>query len=94
MNHDSNNDLLHARYHSLPPLSPPHKPTHMDHSCDAIPYYCKPTPTIPQMEDRHERRVFTDKAERVVNQVLAAALTVLAVVFVCGLMYKAFVWGH
>jgi hypothetical protein len=54
----------------------------------------KPTPTIPQMEDRHERQVFADKAERVVNQVLAFALTVLAVVFVGGLMYKAFVWGH
>jgi hypothetical protein len=54
----------------------------------------KPTPTIPQMTDRHEREVFTDKAERVVNKVLAFALTVLAVVFVGGLMYKAFVWGH
>jgi hypothetical protein len=54
----------------------------------------KPTPTIPQMEDRHERHVFTDKAERVVNQVLAFALIVLAVVFVGGLMYKTFVWGH
>jgi hypothetical protein len=46
------------------------------------------------MKDRHERQVFTDKAERVVNQVLAFALTVLAVVFVGGLMYKTFVWGH
>jgi hypothetical protein len=54
----------------------------------------KPTPTIPQMEDRHERHVFTDKTERVVNQVLAFALTVLAVVFVGGLMYKTFVWGY
>ena len=67
-----------ARYHGFPPLSPPHKPT----------------PTIPQMEDRHERQVFTDKAERRVNQVLAFALTVLAVVFAGGLMYKTFVWGH
>jgi hypothetical protein len=54
----------------------------------------KPTPTIPQMEDLHERQVFTDKAERVVNQVLAFALTVLAAVFVGGLMYKTFVWGY
>ena len=54
----------------------------------------KPTPTIPQMEDRHARQVFTDKAERMVNQVLAFALTVLAVVFVGGLMYKTFVWGY
>jgi hypothetical protein len=54
----------------------------------------KPTPTITQMADKHERQVFTDKAERVVNQVLAFALTVLAVVFVGGLMYKTFVWGH
>jgi hypothetical protein len=46
------------------------------------------------MEDRHERHVLTDKAERVVNQVLAFALTVLAVVFVGGLMYKTFVWGY
>ena len=63
----------------MPPLTP-HKP--------------KPTPTIPQMEDRHAREVFTDKAERRVNQVLAFALTVLAVVFVGGLMYRIFVWGH
>jgi hypothetical protein len=56
--------------------------------------YRQPTPTIQQMEDRHERQVFTDKAERVVNKVLAFALTVLAVVFVGGLMYKTFVWGH
>jgi hypothetical protein len=62
---------------------------------NAIPPLSKPhTPTIPQMEDRHERQIFTDKAERVVNQVLAFALTVLAVVFVGGLMYKTFVWGH
>ena len=54
----------------------------------------KPTPTIPQMEGRHERQVFADEAERVVNQVLAFALTVLAVVFVGGLMYKTFVWGY
>jgi hypothetical protein len=54
----------------------------------------KPTPTIPQMSDLHERQVFTDKAERVVNQVLAFALTVVAVLFVGGLMYKTFVWGH
>jgi hypothetical protein len=56
--------------------------------------YRNPTPTISQMEDRYARQVFTDKAERVVNQVLAFALTVLAVVFVGGLMYKTFVWGH
>ena len=65
----------------MPPLTP-HKPKPT------------PTPTIPQMEDRHERQVFTDKAERMVNQFLAFALTVLAVAFVGGLMYKALVWGH
>ena len=65
-------------HYNMPPLSPPHKPT----------------PTIPQMEDRHERQLFTEKAERVVNQVLAFALTVLAVVFVGGVMYKTFVWGY
>jgi hypothetical protein len=46
------------------------------------------------MEDQHERQVFTDKAECVINKALAFALTVLAVVFVGGLMYKTFVWGH
>ena len=68
-------------YNGMPPLTP-HKP--------------KPTltPTIPQMKGRYARQVFTDKAERVVNQVLAFALTVLAVVFVGGLIYKTFVWGH
>jgi hypothetical protein len=54
----------------------------------------KPTPTIPQMEDRHERQVFTDKVECVVNTVLAFALIVLAAVFAGGLMYKTFVWGY
>ena len=54
----------------------------------------KPTPTIPQMKDRHARQAFTDKAERMVNQVLAFALTVVAVLFVGGLMYKTFVWGY
>jgi hypothetical protein len=106
MNNDSNNDL--ARYHGFPPLTP-HKPTQLnfaksgfitnqiinepDVDYDILSPH-KPTPTIPQMEDRHERQVFTYKAERVVNQVLAFALTVLAVVFVGGLMYKTFVWGH
>jgi hypothetical protein len=65
-------------YNGMPPVSPPHKPT----------------PTIPQMEDRHERQVFTDKAERVVNKVLKIAIIILAAVFVGGLMYKTFVWGH
>jgi hypothetical protein len=57
-------------------------------------YATPPTPTISQMEDRHELQVFADKAERVVDQVLAFFLTVLAVVFVGGLMYKTFVWGY
>jgi len=90
------------KYHSLPPLTP-HKRTTVEiqESVDAkrnelaamLNAY-EPTPTIPQMEDQHERQIFTHKAERVVNQVLAFALTVLAVVFVGGLMYKAFVWGY
>jgi hypothetical protein len=56
--------------------------------------YRNHTPTIPQMEDRHERQVFADNAERVINKALSWALIVLAVVFVGGLMYKTFVWGH
>jgi hypothetical protein len=58
------------------------------------PDHNRPTRTISQMSDRHERQLLTDKAERVVNQVLAFFLTVLAVVFVGGLMYKTFVWGY
>jgi hypothetical protein len=54
----------------------------------------KTTPTISQMEDRHARQVRADKAERVVNNFLAFVVTVLAVLFVGGLMYKTFVWGH
>jgi hypothetical protein len=46
------------------------------------------------MEDRHERQVFTDKVECVVNTVLAIAVIIFAAVFVGGLMYKTFVWGH
>jgi hypothetical protein len=56
--------------------------------------YRQPTSTIPQMEDRHERQVFTDKVECVVNTVLAIAVIIFAAVFVGGLMYKTFVWGH
>jgi hypothetical protein len=84
------------KYHSFPPLNPPHEPTAslVDRQDEAWAKMYKPTPTITQMADKHERQVFTDKAERVVNQVLAFALTVLAVVFVGGLMYKTFVWGH
>jgi hypothetical protein len=82
-------------HYNMPPLTP-HEPTaslvELQDAAWAKMY--KPTPTIPQMEDRHERQVFTDKAERRVNQVLAFALTVLAVVFVGGLMYKTFVWGY
>jgi hypothetical protein len=56
--------------------------------------YRNHTPTIPQMEDRHERQVFADNAERVINKALSWALIAIAVVFVGGLMYKTFVWGH
>ena len=84
------------KYHSFPPLNPPHEPTAniVERQDAAWSKMYKPTPTIPQMEDRHAREVFTDKAERVVNQVLAFALTVVAVLFVGGLMYKTFVWGY
>jgi hypothetical protein len=54
----------------------------------------KPTPTTPQMEDRHAQEVFADETAIFINKVLAFALTVLAVVFVGGLMYKTFVWGY
>jgi hypothetical protein len=53
----------------------------------------QPTPTISQMSDRHERQIFTDNAERVINKALSWALIAIAVVFVGGLMYKTFVWG-
>jgi hypothetical protein len=78
-------------YNAMPPLSKTHAFAPEDARAEGQP---TPTLTIPQMEDHHERQLFTDKAERVVNQVLAFALTVLAVVFVGGLMYKMFVWGH
>jgi hypothetical protein len=54
----------------------------------------KPTPTISQMSDLHERQVFADNAERLINNVLAFFLTVLAVLFVGGMIYRRFVWGH
>jgi hypothetical protein len=54
----------------------------------------KPTPTIPQVEDKHQSQVFTDKVECVVNTVLAIAVIIFAAVFVGGLMYKTFVWGY
>jgi hypothetical protein len=54
----------------------------------------KPTPTISQMSDLHERQVFADSAERLINKALAFFLTVLAVLFVGGMIYRRFVWGH
>jgi hypothetical protein len=54
----------------------------------------KPTPTIPQMSDLHERQVFADNAERLINKVLNGFLKVLAVLFVGGMIYRTFVWGH
>jgi hypothetical protein len=66
-------------HYNMPPLTP-HKP--------------KPTPTIPQMEDRHARQVFADKAERVVNKVWAWVLIALAVLFVGNMMYRVFFWNH
>ena len=82
-------------YSGMPPLTP-HKPTAslVDRQDAAWAKMYKPTPTIPQMEDRHAQEVFADETAIFINKVLAFALTVLAVVFVGGLMYKTFVWGH
>jgi hypothetical protein len=84
------------KYHSFPPLNPPHEPTAslVERQDAAWAKMYKPTPTISQMEDRYARQVFTDKAERRINNFLAFVVTVLAVVFVGGLMYKTFVWGY
>jgi hypothetical protein len=39
-------------HYNIPPLSPPHKPT----------------PTIPQMENLHERQAFLDKAGKMLDR--------------------------
>jgi hypothetical protein len=73
------NDL--PTYNGMPP-STPHKPKP------------KPTPTIPQMEDRHARQVFADKFEFAVSKFWAWVLIILAVLFVGNLMYRLFFWNH
>jgi hypothetical protein len=60
-------------YNAMPPASPPHKPT----------------PTIPQMEDRHERQVFADEAMGWLYRITAVVCGVVMAVFVFALIYRA-----
>ena len=60
-------------YNAMPPASPPHKPT----------------PTIPQMEDLHERQVFAEEAMGWLNRITAVVCGVVMAVFVFALIYRA-----
>jgi hypothetical protein len=61
------------RYNGMPPVSPPHKPT----------------PTIPQMADKHERQAFADAAMGWLHLITAVACGVVMAVFVVALIYRA-----
>jgi hypothetical protein len=61
-----------ARYHGFPPLSPPHEPT----------------PTIPQMEDRHKRDAFAGEAMAWLHRFTAVACGVFMAVFVVALIFR------
>jgi hypothetical protein len=62
-------------YNGMPPVSPPHKPT----------------PTIPQMEDLHERQAFADAAMGWLHLITAVACGVVMTVFVVSLFFRAIV---
>jgi hypothetical protein len=49
----------------------------------------KPTPTIPQMEDRHERETFAAEAMGWLHRITAVACGVVMAVFVFALIYRA-----
>ena len=49
----------------------------------------KPTPTIPQMEDRHARQVLADEAMGWLHLITAVACGVVMAVFVVALIYRA-----
>jgi hypothetical protein len=63
----------------MPPLTP-HKPKP------------KPTPTIPQMKDRHERQVFADKAMGLLHRATCLIATIVVGVFVGELIWRAIMW--
>jgi hypothetical protein len=60
-------------YNAMPPVSPAHKPT----------------PTIPQMVDKHERETFADEAMGWLHRITAVACGVVMAVFVFVLIYRA-----
>jgi hypothetical protein len=62
-----------ARYHGFPPLSPPHEPT----------------PTIPQMEGRHERDERIDQAKVYLKWAWITIGGVVLAVFAVALIYRA-----
>ena len=51
----------------------------------------KPTPTITQMEDRHERQAFADEAMGWLHLITAVACGVVMTVFVVSLFFRAIV---
>jgi hypothetical protein len=62
-----------ARYHGFPPLSPPHKPT----------------PTIPQMSDRHEQAILRDKLAEWLTRATVWFSIVSMTLFIASLIYRA-----
>jgi hypothetical protein len=51
----------------------------------------KPTPTIPQMEDRHERQVFADEAMKYLHWATCAIGGVVMTVLIASLLFRAIV---
>jgi hypothetical protein len=62
-----------ARYHGFPPLSPPHKPT----------------PTIPQMSDRHEQAILREKLAVWLTRATVWFSIVSMSLFIGSLIYRA-----
>jgi hypothetical protein len=59
-------------YNAMPPVSPAHKPT----------------PTIPQMEDLHERQVFLEKAGKMLDRATRIICVFVLVLLAGELIYR------
>jgi hypothetical protein len=103
------------KYHSFPPLNPPHEPTaslvdrqdaawakmykitltkaDLAKAADKAAYrkFYTPTPTITQMEDRHERQVFAGEAMKYLHWATCAIGGVVMTVLIASLLFRAIV---
>ena len=102
MNNDSNNDL--ARYHGFPPvlscedyeeMTGTERKKWQDSMIELLdgideafaPH--KPTPTIPQMEDRHEQAILREKLAVWLTRATVSFSIVAMSLFIASLIYRA-----